>query len=342
MRIFKSHPLLSLVNGYLVDSPQPSNLSYLWNFGSLLQASLMRAYTSSGWCLNSPPKPHAFASLPLQSTVLVLPTFVTFCIPCISMPSIPFYSLTSNNIGFFPPLPSLDTIFAFLTSNFNLIVKAINNMPMQVNVDTSKAFSYTYNPVICLKSIFLGNIDIIYNSPAIGKFLIFQANLSKALYPRTSYDIVSQDIVSLHNFFLFLLLFYLIVRLLGWFFPHFYVIPGISHLMYIILAIYDLIAMFMIIYMLVNFNYTSPFLTMQLNIPGSELLTGQLRFINVNIYLLMLFMFWMIFVFNALFMYWMMHPIPINVPANIRITTIIRIAAPFLLLYLILLLCSTM
>jgi len=36
MRIFKSHPLLSLVNGYLVDSPQPSNLSYLWNFGSLL------------------------------------------------------------------------------------------------------------------------------------------------------------------------------------------------------------------------------------------------------------------------------------------------------------------
>jgi ubiquinol-cytochrome c reductase cytochrome b subunit len=36
MRIFKSHPLLSLVNGYLVDSPQPSNISYLWNFGSLL------------------------------------------------------------------------------------------------------------------------------------------------------------------------------------------------------------------------------------------------------------------------------------------------------------------
>jgi ubiquinol-cytochrome c reductase cytochrome b subunit len=36
MRIFKSHSLLSLLNGYLVDSPQPSNLSYLWNFGSLL------------------------------------------------------------------------------------------------------------------------------------------------------------------------------------------------------------------------------------------------------------------------------------------------------------------
>ena len=36
MRIFKSHPLLKLVNSYLIDSPQPSNLSYLWNFGSLL------------------------------------------------------------------------------------------------------------------------------------------------------------------------------------------------------------------------------------------------------------------------------------------------------------------
>ncbi|TVY36385.1 cytochrome b [Lachnellula occidentalis] len=27
MRIFKSHPLLKLVNSYLIDSPQPSNLS---------------------------------------------------------------------------------------------------------------------------------------------------------------------------------------------------------------------------------------------------------------------------------------------------------------------------
>lgn len=36
MRIWKSHPLFSLINGYLIDSPQPSNISYLWNFGSLL------------------------------------------------------------------------------------------------------------------------------------------------------------------------------------------------------------------------------------------------------------------------------------------------------------------
>jgi len=36
MRIFKSHPLLKLINSYVIDSPQPSNISYVWNFGSLL------------------------------------------------------------------------------------------------------------------------------------------------------------------------------------------------------------------------------------------------------------------------------------------------------------------
>ena len=40
MRVFKSHPLLKLVNSYLVDSPQPANISYAWNFGSLLAVCL--------------------------------------------------------------------------------------------------------------------------------------------------------------------------------------------------------------------------------------------------------------------------------------------------------------
>ncbi len=41
MRIFKSHPLISLINGYLIDNPEPSNISYLWNFGSLLGLCLV-------------------------------------------------------------------------------------------------------------------------------------------------------------------------------------------------------------------------------------------------------------------------------------------------------------
>jgi len=41
MRIIKTHPILKLVNSYLIDSPQPSNISYLWNFGSLLTVCLI-------------------------------------------------------------------------------------------------------------------------------------------------------------------------------------------------------------------------------------------------------------------------------------------------------------
>ncbi len=41
MRILKRHPLLRLANSYLVDSPQPSNLNYWWNLGSLLLVCLI-------------------------------------------------------------------------------------------------------------------------------------------------------------------------------------------------------------------------------------------------------------------------------------------------------------
>nr|YP_009750563.1 apocytochrome b [Akanthomyces lecanii]QIJ60568.1 apocytochrome b [Akanthomyces lecanii]WNO19465.1 apocytochrome b [Akanthomyces lecanii] len=36
MRILKSHPLLKLLNAYIIDHSQPTNINYLWNFGSLL------------------------------------------------------------------------------------------------------------------------------------------------------------------------------------------------------------------------------------------------------------------------------------------------------------------
>jgi cytochrome c oxidase subunit 1 len=40
-------------------------------YTDLLQHMLNRAYTSLEWCLNSPPKPHAFVSLPIQSIILL-------------------------------------------------------------------------------------------------------------------------------------------------------------------------------------------------------------------------------------------------------------------------------
>ena len=33
MRILKQNVLLRFINSYIVDSPQPANLTYLWNFG---------------------------------------------------------------------------------------------------------------------------------------------------------------------------------------------------------------------------------------------------------------------------------------------------------------------
>ncbi|KAG2191218.1 hypothetical protein INT47_007958 [Mucor saturninus] len=41
MKLLKSHSLLSLANSYMIDSPQPSNLNYAWNFGSLLALCLV-------------------------------------------------------------------------------------------------------------------------------------------------------------------------------------------------------------------------------------------------------------------------------------------------------------
>ena len=41
MRILKSNPLLRLVNAYIIDAPTPSNINYLWNFGSLLALCLI-------------------------------------------------------------------------------------------------------------------------------------------------------------------------------------------------------------------------------------------------------------------------------------------------------------
>lgn len=40
MRFLKNNVIFRLYNSYLVDSPQPANISYVWNFGSLLAVCL--------------------------------------------------------------------------------------------------------------------------------------------------------------------------------------------------------------------------------------------------------------------------------------------------------------
>lgn len=41
MKSIKSHPILSIINHYIIDTPTPNNLSYLWNYGSLLGLCLI-------------------------------------------------------------------------------------------------------------------------------------------------------------------------------------------------------------------------------------------------------------------------------------------------------------
>jgi ubiquinol-cytochrome c reductase cytochrome b subunit len=41
MKLLKRHPFLSIINSYVIDSPSPSNLSYIWSFGSLLGLCLI-------------------------------------------------------------------------------------------------------------------------------------------------------------------------------------------------------------------------------------------------------------------------------------------------------------
>jgi len=60
---------LSLVYSQLVEGKPVSRYPWITPqfYTDLLQSLLNRAYSSLEWCLNSPPKPHAFVSLPLQS-----------------------------------------------------------------------------------------------------------------------------------------------------------------------------------------------------------------------------------------------------------------------------------
>ena len=37
----KVTPILNIINSYIIDSPSPLNLSYMWNFGSLLGLCLV-------------------------------------------------------------------------------------------------------------------------------------------------------------------------------------------------------------------------------------------------------------------------------------------------------------
>nr|WBP62946.1 cytochrome c oxidase subunit I [Cladonia rangiferina] len=59
-------------------------LGYLWSmpsyFSDALQALIIRSFDSLEWALSSPPKPHAFVSLPVQSFNIIINCFFYICI----------------------------------------------------------------------------------------------------------------------------------------------------------------------------------------------------------------------------------------------------------------------
>lgn len=65
MRFLKSNPIFSLVNSYLIDSPQPANISYMWNFGSLLGVCLMIQILTG-----------VFLAMHVRPLILVLPVIL--------------------------------------------------------------------------------------------------------------------------------------------------------------------------------------------------------------------------------------------------------------------------
>jgi group II intron reverse transcriptase/maturase len=69
MRLLKTNPLLRLYNSYIVDSPQPANLSYLWNFG----VRPMRLYSY----LTLSPSYYILLTVAILTILLYIPQYIT-------------------------------------------------------------------------------------------------------------------------------------------------------------------------------------------------------------------------------------------------------------------------
>ena len=104
MRLLKKHVLLRLVNSYIVDSPQPANISYMWNFGSLLATCLIiqiltGIFLAMHYCPNID---LAFNSIE-HSTIDLGINNLTHGVGEISLTDLGLYSMNLNSF-FFPNL----------------------------------------------------------------------------------------------------------------------------------------------------------------------------------------------------------------------------------------------
>jgi len=98
MKLLKSHPILSIANSFVIDSP--SNLSYLWNYGSLLRLCL----------------------------VMQIITGVTLAMHSCS--SIPFAFLSVEHM-----LSEAEFVYNFILSNFTVSCDGATDLPYIMQFD---------------------------------------------------------------------------------------------------------------------------------------------------------------------------------------------------------------
>jgi cytochrome c oxidase subunit 1 len=109
---------LHIVYVQLVEGNATSR--YPWQtpqfFSDLFQTLFNRNYNSLEWCLNSPPKPHAFVTLPLQSSMIKMPwLFITSILSLICLFFVAFFV---ESFCFFT---SIDMLYSFNESYYSLI-----------------------------------------------------------------------------------------------------------------------------------------------------------------------------------------------------------------------------
>lgn len=109
----------------LVEGKKVSRYPWLYSeiFNDSLQTLLSRAYNSIEWCLNSPPKPHAFVSLPLQN-------FFVFTIYSFFIKQIIDFS---NFVALCNKLINIIT-FTLLISSFTAVCVKLTNCNVYINI----------------------------------------------------------------------------------------------------------------------------------------------------------------------------------------------------------------
>jgi cytochrome c oxidase subunit 1 len=120
---------LNIVYKQLVEGKSVSRYPWLTPqfYTDFLQSLLNRAYSSLEWCLNSPPKPHAFVSLPLQSGLHSVISLTKMNLKILYTKIVSFYSRMISNL---PLLIVLFVSIGFPMKKLLFLLNMQNMLPL--------------------------------------------------------------------------------------------------------------------------------------------------------------------------------------------------------------------